>query len=46
MDDNYKLRYYSFITSATEEDKTILYDMLIPTEEELQRNTRLNEEAK
>ncbi len=43
--ENYTLRFYSYITNTTESDKDILREMFIPTEEEVQRNIMLNEQA-
>ena len=37
-DENYQLRYYSYITNTTETDKGILREMFIPTKAELERN--------
>ena len=34
IDENYKLRYYSYITNTTETDKDILREMFIPTAKE------------
>ena len=35
MDENYQMRYYSYITNTTETDKDILREMFIPTKEDL-----------
>ena len=37
-DENYQLRYYSYITNTTETDKAILREMFIPTKDEIRRN--------
>ena len=46
IDENYQLRYYSYITNTTETDKDILREMFIPTLDELVKNHKLNEEAR
>ena len=38
INENYQLRYYSWVTNTTETDKDILREMFIPTQKELQRN--------
>ena len=45
ISENYKLRYYSYITNTTEEDKDKLREMFIPTSDELKRHHELNERA-
>ena len=35
MDENYQMRYYSYITNTTETDKDILREMFIPTKDDL-----------
>ena len=40
------MRYYSFITNTTIEDKDELRKMFIPTKDELERNHMLNEAAR
>ena len=44
--ENYQMRYYSWITNTVETDKDILREMFIPTAEELKRNEYLNELAR
>ena len=46
IDENYQLRYYSYITNTTETDKDILREMFIPTAKELARNQRMNDKAR
>ena len=42
VNENYQLRYYSYITNTTETDKNILREMFIPTQDEIKRNYQLN----
>ena len=46
INENYTMRYYSFITNTTIEDKDELRKMFIPTKDELERNHMLNEAAR
>ena len=45
LNENYQLRLLCFITNTTETDKEVLRKRLIPTKEELRRNSELNQQA-
>ena len=45
-DENYQMRYYSYITNTIEEDKEILREMFIPTQKEILRNQVMNDAAR
>ena len=44
--ENYHLRYYSWITNTIETNKDILREMFVPTQDEIKRNDELNEIAR
>ncbi len=46
IDENYQMRYYSWITNTTETDKSKLRELFIPTKQEILRNDELNLKAK
>ena len=40
------MRYYCWITNTAIDDKSVLREMFIPTQDELIRNQKLNDQAR